>query len=130
MTNKIRWEIDAVPDAKLNWIFEPLTGTGRTPAPLVPRNGEVILDLMHAPRDEHDQPDDLPDGPCNPLSSTHFHMYFPLFGTHDGEEPSCEPEAEVEDESSRDPGIVPPGIPFGPNVFSCMLGQAKVDPTS
>lgn len=132
MTNKIRWQIENVPDDQLNWVLEPLVGAGRTPDPLVHQGGIVTLDIMHAPQKEHDDEDagEIPNEHCTPLNITHFDMYFPLFGAQTGDRPSCEPDAAVGEEGPRVPGIFLPPFLIGPNVFSCMLGQATVDPNS
>jgi hypothetical protein len=139
MTNKIRWVIDSVPDEKLAWVFEALSGPGRTPDRLVPQGADrvVELDLMHAPPKDHDKADD-DDGPCKSLSENHFHMYWPLFDTNLDLQPECEVDPRVLPEVSfeatqaggnEDRNKVK--FDFAPSVFTCMLAQStKVDPTS
>lgn len=138
MTNKIRWLIPDVDANQLDWMFEDIgtsTPAPNQPDPLVPNDdGVIYLDLLHAPLDEHENPT---VETCDPGASNHFHMFFDVFGQNSSMRPRCESDDVLPEQCFAAGGLSPAfamstatAFRRGPSVFTCMLAQAKVDPTS
>jgi hypothetical protein len=125
MTSMLRWVIPNVPGTQLNWKLESLDGTSKQALdPLRPdETGIIKLDLLHAPADDIDTDE------CHPAKGNHFPAYYPLFKGR-GPMPVCLANS-VQAGECREDGRMELFPRFeAPSVFTCMLGQTKVDPES
>lgn len=146
-TSVIRWAMDFPDDTPLQWKFDDLNGNPHsTPMALVPSRRKIRLFMMHAPEGGNALPI------CDENQHNHFPMYYPLFDasgpavhcTGDYEDGNCKnaspafpptdvsahAEAVAEAIEAADAFRESGAHAFAPNVFTCMLGQTRVDPNS